>query len=327
MPISGADGPSGTFVVAIFMDSQRSQVSDVVRTGAIVYGSTFIGASILAWFAAGRVLRPIRLLTNTARSITDDNWSERIPVHGDDEIAELTHTFNDMLDRLESAFATQRRFIDDAGHELRTPITIIRGHLELLDDDPVEREETMRLVMDELDRMARIVDDLLLLARAEQPDFLELRPLDVGELTEEVVAKAGALAPRAWRVGETAHIVMMGDRQRLTQALMNLARNAAEHTDHGTSIVVGSRAAGNTVRLWVQDAGTGIPLSEQAAIFDRFARGRASSQRQGSAGLGLAIVKAIIDAHGGRVELESAAGQGSTFTLVLPIGGPAKGDA
>jgi signal transduction histidine kinase len=275
-------------------------------------------ASLAAWIAAGRVLRPVRLLTAAAREIDDRTWSERIPVEGDDEVAELARTFNDMLDRLEEAFSTQRRFIDDAGHELRTPITIIRGHLELLGDDAAERRETTALVMDELDRMARIVDDLLVLAKAEQPDFIDRHPLDVAELTEELAAKASALGDRGWRLESLARVVVDADRQRLTQAVMNLARNAAEHTPAGTPVHLGSRADPGEVRLWVRDEGPGIAEADQAWIFERFARGGAGRRRTEGAGLGLAIVRAIAEAHGGRVELESAPGNGSTFAIVLP---------
>jgi two-component system, OmpR family, sensor kinase len=123
--------------------------------------------SLLAWRLAGRVADPVTALTRTARAISETDLSRRIPVRGRDEVAQLAATFNEMLERLERAFGSQRRFLDDAGHELRTPLTIVRGHLELLEDDPVERRETVALVMDELDRMGRIVNDLLLLAKRE----------------------------------------------------------------------------------------------------------------------------------------------------------------
>jgi signal transduction histidine kinase len=327
VPIRVNDEIAGTFVVTIFLDEQRGEVNDVVRGGAIVFGLMLVGASVVAWFVAGRILRPVSLLTETARSITDSSWSDRIPVTGDDEIAELTQTFNDMLDRLEHAFATQRRFIDDAGHELRTPITIIRGHLELMSDDAEERRETIYLVTDELDRMARLVDDLLLLARSEQRDFLDLRAIDVAELTRELGSKASAMAERRWNVDQVAEVVMVADRQRLTQALMNLVRNAVEHTKEGEEILIGSRNVGDDVLLWVTDNGEGISPAEHERIFQRFARGRAGRRTSDGAGLGLAIVDAIAKAHGGRVALESQPGMGSTFTLVLPIWGPAKEDS
>jgi two-component system OmpR family sensor kinase len=151
-------------------------------------------ASLLAWVVAGRVLAPLRLLGDTARSIGESDLTRRIPVEGDDELVDLARTFNEMLGRLEEAFASQKAFISDAGHELRTPITIIRGHLEVMGDDPDERRETLELVSDELGRMSRLVNDLLLLAKANRPDFLEPQTIDLDDLTRELFAKASALA-------------------------------------------------------------------------------------------------------------------------------------
>lgn len=319
LPVLDEARVAGLFVVAIFLDPRRAEVDDVVTVGGFVYGASFLAASILAWIAAGRVLRPVQALTATARSISEDNWHERIPVSGDDEIVELARTFNDMLDRLEAAFATQRQFIDDAGHELRTPVTVIRGHLELLDVDPDSRSETIALVLDELDRMARMVEDLLLLAKSETPDFLQLDLVNLGGLLDEVVAKASALDTRAVIIEEVRHVVIVADRQRLTQALMNLVRNALEHTPPGTPVTLGCRVVGNTVEIWVRDAGPGIPYAEQTRIFERFARAGAGTRNTSGAGLGLAIVKAITEAHGGRVNVASSLGHGATFTLCLPI--------
>jgi signal transduction histidine kinase len=146
-------------------------VNEAVSVAIVVMIAVLSVTSVFAWIVAGRVLAPLRLLTETAHLISESDLTRRIPVQGIDEISELTITFNEMLDRLQAAFASQRDFINDAGHELRTPITIIRGHLELLGDDPQERRETVELVTDELDRMSRFVDDLLLLAKAEQPNF------------------------------------------------------------------------------------------------------------------------------------------------------------
>lgn len=188
----------GVFVVANFLAQERAEVDLAVRVSGLAALAALLAAVGLAWVLAGRLLAPLRLLTDTARTITETDLTGRIPVRGRDEIAELTRTFNAMLDRLEDAFATQRAFLDDAGHELRTPITIIRGHLEVSGDDPEEREAATAVVMDELDRMARGVDDLLVLARAERPGFLETEPIDLAAFTSELHAKASALAPRTW---------------------------------------------------------------------------------------------------------------------------------
>jgi signal transduction histidine kinase len=173
----------GVFVVAYSNHSALEQVNQAVIVIIQVTIAVLAVASVLAWVVAGRLLDPLSLLIETARSITESDLSQRIPVQGVDQIAELTMTFNEMLDRLQTAFASQRNFINDASHELRTPITIIRGHLELLGDDPQERRETVELVTDELDRMSRFVDDLLLLAKTEQPNFLNLQTVDISSLT------------------------------------------------------------------------------------------------------------------------------------------------
>ena len=151
---------------------------------ARIYGGVSLGALLLValvgWLVAGRLLRPLRTLRETTQRITETDLTERIPVSGNDDLSELTRTYNEMLDRLEDAIDTQRRFLDDAGHELRTPFTIVRGHLELLDPgDPADVAETRALLLDEVDRMARMVDDLILLAKARRPDFLQLRPIDL----------------------------------------------------------------------------------------------------------------------------------------------------
>jgi signal transduction histidine kinase len=231
-----------------------------------------------------------------------------------------------MLDRLERAFASQRRFVDDAGHELKTPLTIVRGHLELLEDDPEERRETLALVTDELDRMGRIVQDLLLLAKHEQPDFLDLATVEVGGLTDELQAKVTALAAREWVLEGRGRGVIVADRQRLTQAMLQLAQNAARYSDGAEPIGLGSAVADGEARFWIRDRGPGIPLAEQQNIFERFSRG-SDQRRSEGAGLGLAIVRAIAEAHRGRVELESGPGAGSAFTIVIPLDQPDRREA
>ena len=151
-------------------------MSDAVQIAVGVSIVVMLLASLFIWLAAGRAIAPLEALTRTAKTISETDLSGRIPVRGSDEIAELGRTFNGMLDRLETAFAGQKDFLTDVSHELRTPITVIRGHLETLGDSPAEREEAIAVIQDELDRMNRYVDDLLLLAKAPRPDFLRLGP-------------------------------------------------------------------------------------------------------------------------------------------------------
>lgn len=319
VPIGLGEEESGVFVVSVIMEDRLAAVANTIRIGALVYGSIFLLASALAWVVAGRILRPLTDLTDTALSITDTDISQRIEVEGDDEIAELSRTFNSMLDRLEEAFSAQRRFVDDAGHELRTPITIIRGNLEVMGDDPQEREDTIALVTDELDRMSRIVDDLLDLAKAEQPDFIQLAPMDLGEFTNDLAAKASALDQRDWIVESVDHVVVEADRHRLNQAMMNLIRNAAEHSPAGAEVRIGSKLDWRgRVHLWVRDGGEPIPDADKEKIFERFARVTTERRKTDGAGLGLAIVAAIAHAHRGEVSVEAHYGGGNVFSIVFP---------
>ncbi|CAN5890781.1 ATP-binding protein [soil metagenome] len=316
--------PLGVFVVAIFSDLLRAETNDVVRVVSVIFGVLLVFVSFLAWGAAGRVVAPVTAVTATARRINDTDLTRRIPLGGAAETTEMAATFNAMLDRLEEALAAQRRFVDDAGHELRTPITIIRGHLELMGDDPEERRETIALVTDELDRMHRMVEDLLILAKAERPDFLALRVVDVARLTEEVFAKAQAIAPRDWRLAAAAPGRAVVDRQRITQALVQLAQNAVQHTSAGGRIAIGSFVRDHEAGFWVSDDGEGVPDGEAQRIFGRFHRGEAGRRRGEGAGLGLSIAQAIAMAHGGRIELHSLPGMGATFTVVVPVDPPSE---
>jgi two-component system, OmpR family, sensor kinase len=171
MPLQDDGETRGVFVVAIFRDPEEDKFQPAIVAVGVVGLVILLVGSLLAWRLAEGILRPVRMVTGTTREISETDLHRRIPVEGTDEIAQLTSTFNEMLDRLQTAFDTQRRFVDDAGHELRTPITIVRGHLELLEDDAEERRKTLDVVLDELDRMGRIVNDLLCWPSPRSPDF------------------------------------------------------------------------------------------------------------------------------------------------------------
>jgi signal transduction histidine kinase len=313
----------GAFVVVHKTAGERQEALDGVIIFAQVAVGVVITASVIAWFATARILAPVRQLATTARSIGESDLTQRLPIiDGSGEMSELAATFNAMMGRLQDAFTSQRSFINDAGHELRTPITIIQGHLELMGDDPQERQETMSLVMDELDRMSRIVNDLILLAKAERPDFLQLEVIDVPAFVQEIFVKVQTLDNRNWQLKCLSQGRMIGDRQRLTGAMLNLAQNAIHYTQPTDLIEVGASISKREVQLWVRDTGEGIASPDQERIFERFARAANSQRRSDGAGLGLAIVRAITEAHGGQVELVSQVGVGSTFTLVLPLEPP-----
>jgi signal transduction histidine kinase len=331
----------GVVVAAYFVDQERAVADKASRLMAGAGAGAALLAALAAWAVAGRILRPVREVAATARAITETDLSARIPTLPPkgprDEIGQVVEAVNAMLDRVEAGIRAQRRFVDDASHELRTPITIIRGHLDVVDlNDGADVRSTLALVDDELSRMNRIVSDLLVLAKADQPEFVRLELTDVRSLLIETLAKAEGLANREWSLSQPAMVTMgaavprseaMLDAQRVAQALLVLADNAARHTDMGDSITFGatalSTASGEFLRLWVSDSGVGVPVADRSRIFERFARGSASRRSEG-AGLGLAIASAIAAAHGGKVEITDGIGArlpsrpGATFTLVIP---------
>ncbi len=320
VPVTNDGTLGGVLVIGVFRDTVAAEVEQTVRVTALVALVALVVGVALAIGLARRILRPLAEMTAAARELGDDDLSRRLAIEGHDEVAHLATTFNAMLDRLETAFAAQRTFVDDASHELRTPLTIVRGHIELLDadPDPVARAATVELVLDELDRMDRIVGDLLTLARAERPDFVSPAPFEVDELTTATLRKAtGLSSDHHWRLDDVAVGTAVGDEQRLAQAMLALAHNAARHTPAGTTVHVGSAIHGTDLRLWVADDGPGIPPEERGRVFDRFARGTAR-QRAAGAGLGLAIVRAIAEGHGGTVQLSTPASGGVRFDLHLP---------
>jgi signal transduction histidine kinase len=321
VPVRSGDRVLGVLVATELLSGQQHALQGTIVTVSLVMVLVLAGACLLAWGAAGRALAPVRDLAQAARSVSaGDDLGARVPVSGHDEVSDLGSSFNGMLDRLQVAFDSQRRFLDGAAHELRTPITIVRGHVELLDDDPDEQAATIALVLDEMDRMDRLVEELRVLARSDRPDFLSPEPVAVADLVDEVGRKAEAMAARAWAVRADTTAVVRGDRQRLTQALLNLVDNAIRVTDDGDLIEIGAERRDHVVVLWVRDDGPGIAEADLATLFDR--DGRTVRRRTGGTGLGLPIVAAIARAHGGRPAVVSEPGAGSRFELLLPEAGP-----
>jgi len=308
----------GTYVVAYALKPGQDALLDAGRIYALVATASLALVGVAGWLVAGRLLRPVRVLRDTAEEISHTDLSLRIPVTGNDDLSELTQTVNAMLDRLQAAFDTQQQFLDDAGHELRTPLTVVRGHLEVLEAaNPAEVEDTRALVLDELDRMARLVGDLMVLAKARRPDFIRADTVDLDHLVEEVLGKASALGQRRWTIDALSGRAIHADGQRLTQALLQLAQNAVAHTCQDDEIAIGSAVGSGLVQLWVRDTGLGVAPQDATRIFERF--GRATTERgDDGSGLGLAIVSAIAAAHGGRAFVTSEPGQGATFQIALP---------
>jgi two-component system OmpR family sensor kinase len=308
---------SGIYLVAVNVESELAELHSAFSIFAVVAGASLVVIGLVGWFVAGRLLSPIRSLRRAASRITANELHERIPVVGNDDVSELTATINDMLERLDLALTGQRQLLDDVRHELKTPITILRGHLELLDSaDSVEVDATRALAIDELDRMAGLVDDIE--ALAESHSSVPVRVLvDVADLTEEVFAKATGYSGREWKLTEVTQTIFSVDPARITQAWLQLIDNAVKYSPDGSRIEIGSHSTDESVQLWVSDNGPGIPDGAEERIFERFGRADTGRGIRGS-GLGLPIVNNIALSHGGRVTLESTAA-GSRFAIIIPV--------
>ncbi|WP_084033876.1 HAMP domain-containing sensor histidine kinase [Arthrobacter sp. 35/47] len=316
--ILASDAQPTYFVLGFDADAEHQQVNRTFGTYALISMATLLLIGVVGFLLVGKLLDPIRRVRTTAQRITETDLSQRIEVTGNDDLSDLTRTVNAMLDRLEGSFVSQRRLLDDVGHELRTPITIIQGHLELQDSgDPQDVQAVRDIALDELDRMRLLVDDLVTLAGIAGPDFVRPEPVNLGRLTDDVMDKVRTLGARRWIIDGRAEAIAVLDARRITQAWLQLAANSVKFTEEGTTIAIGSRKDDEGVHLWVRDEGVGIAREDQLRIFERFERG-ASSKRTEGAGLGLTIVSAITEAHGGEVELQSAPGRGATFTMVIP---------
>lgn len=292
-------------------------------------------AFLLGWVFAGTALDPIHRITRTARSIgLEHDFSRRVAYDGrGDEVGQLAVTFNDMLAELESAFRqlegsldSQKRFVADASHELRTPLTTVRGNIELLRRNrpavpPGERAEILADTVEEVDRLIRLVNQLLVLARAGAGQALATEDVAVAPLVEEVCRQVRGLAPEcAVSCPPAPDVTVHTHRDALKQVLLILLDNAARHTPAGSAVDVRSESAAGRLSISVSDDGPGIPAVDLPHIFERFYRGDAARTGEG-AGLGLAIAKELIELQGGALTVASEPGQGSTFTVSLPLAG------
>jgi signal transduction histidine kinase len=288
---------------------------------------TIIVVVIVSWLVLGRAMRPLRTLTATADEIgRTGDLGRRLPAaQGRDEVAVLTRSFNEMLDRLEAArrqladtLAAQRRFVADASHELRTPLTTIRNNAEFVrenpDADASDRAEAVADIAAESERMSRLVDGLLWLARVDAGQPIETRPVDLGAIAADVVRKARR-ADRAVRFEDAGPAIVLGDADALARLAWTLVDNALRHGDGEVVVTVGRE--GDTARLSVSDHGRGIPAGEEERIFDRFYRADPARSGDGT-GLGLAIARSIAEAHGGTIRAADLEGGGAVFAVTLP---------
>ena len=346
--------------VGISLESLHRARRSFLWTLAAVVPLALILAASGGYLLARRALRPVDRMTTAARRIEAEHLTERLAgADADDELGRLARTLNEMLARLEAAFAEVRRFSADASHELRTPLTVLRGEIEVALRHSRSSEEYRQLLerlLESVESMARMVDDLLLLSRADAGALrLAREPVELDRLVEEAAKEGEVLArPRQVRVRIQAlePLVLTGDGPRLTQLLRNLVDNAVKYTPAGGEVSLALRAGpgagdrgsgkseepqappgalsladprpptpGPYAEIAVRDTGIGIPAEALPHIFDRFYRADpARSRDSGGAGLGLCIAKTIAEAHGGRIDVESRPGEGSTFTVRLPLG-------
>jgi len=316
------DDSQGLFVVASDIGAQRRDLWQSVAVFAGLSVLTLLVAGWAGYVATGRLLRPLEDLRRATEQVTVTDLEHRVTATGGDDISALAQNFNRMLERIQEGFAEQRRFMSDVGHELRTPLTIVRGTLETTDvQDPADVTEAHEIAVEELDRMGRVVGDLSELAASSRPDYVRPRPADLATLTRSAFARIEHIAEREWILARSVDVVAEVDEQRLTQAIVQLAANAARYSEEGSRIWFGVDQVlgpdGPEIHVSVRDEGVGIAEEDQRRVFERFTR--AEGARGSGSGLGLPIVLAIAEGHGGTVRLLSSPGRGSTFTLVLPL--------
>jgi two-component system, OmpR family, sensor kinase len=322
-PIVLSGEPVGSFQIVAPLQPVRDEALGAAGLVAAAAGvSLLLGAALLTT-TLWRSLSPLRTLATTARSTELRRLDARVEApETDDEVGVLAHEFNSMLERLERASDGQTAFMASISHELRTPITIARGHLEMLrtvdGDDPAARQEVLLVVEDELHRMGRLVEDLMAIARAEMDDFARPRDLELVAFFEDLELKISALGVRRIRLEPPPPVVLTADPDRLAQAVLNLVNNAHRHTPEGTPVRVRAVEHPGEVVIEVSDEGPGIPPAIRAEVFEPFVTAGGAE----STGLGLAVVRAVVEAHGGHVTLDTGP-DGTSFGLHLPVTTPA----
>lgn len=328
-PLADRRRVTGVMQIGISLAPAEVTLSRLARALVLGCAAALLAAAVGGYWLAGAALRPIDAMVRAASTITHTDLARRLPEpRYRDELARLAQTFNAMIARLEEAFARLDRFAADASHELRTPLTILRGEVDLAlrhPRTPEEYREVLASNRDEIDRMTAIVDQLLLLARAEKGELvLEREPVRLDRLVEETVRQWRDLAAQsglALALEPPAPATVVGDELRLRELLLNLLENARKYTPAGGRISVRLEVdASRTVRFSVADTGVGIPPEALPRLFDPFFRADAARARDaGGAGLGLALVKRVVELHGGQVTVASEVGKGSRFTVSLPL--------
>jgi heavy metal sensor kinase len=324
--------------------SSLEDVEDALNTLLIILVVTvplaLLVASLGGQFLANQVLKPVGHVTRTARLITSQNLNQSIQVpRGKDELTSLVETFNEMIFRLGKSFDQIKQFTSDASHELKTPLTVLKGEMEVAlrkERSPQDYEQVLRSNLEEINRMSRIVEDLLFLSKTDTGEIrLQKEEINLTEIVRDVVAQLSLLAEmKGLRLITTNHheeIHVLADGLCMRQLLLNLIYNGIKYTEPGGSIQVALENTppatsaspgeqGSSVKIIVSDSGIGISKEDQEKIFDRFYRAdKARSRDQGGSGLGLSICKWIVQAHRGHISVDSDLGKGSVFTVTLPL--------
>ncbi len=306
------------------VDATRGNLISIVLIGAVV--STLL-AALGSWLLLGRTLSPLQKITDTVDQINRaDDLSRRIPhkTGNHDEVGELIESINQTLERLESLFTSQQRFLADVSHELRTPLTVIKGNVDLMRRMREADEESLNSIDQEAGRLTRLVGGLLMLAQAESGKLaLNFQPVELDLLLTEVFTETRVLAGNKVKVhlNEIDQALVNGDRDRLKQVLLNLIANAIQYTPQGGEVFLSLKRIGEQARVIVRDTGPGIPAEDLPHIFDRFYRAEKSRTRSKTSGfgLGLSITQWIVEHHGGRIEVESKEGKGTTFVIWMSV--------
>jgi two-component system, OmpR family, sensor kinase len=328
IPLKVREADVGNLQVGVTQTDLRLTQRMLLLVFGISAVFSLIVAAIVGWLVTGQALQPLELMAQITNRITStDDLSRRIPVSTgrDDEIGALVLTFNQTLVRLERLFNAQRRFLADVSHELRTPLTVIKGNVGLMRIMHAFDEESLDSIESEVDRLTRLVGDLLLMAQAESGRLpLLLQPVEMDDLLFEIFEQMKVLSKGAHeiRIGNIEPALVTGDRDRLKQVLLNLGSNAIKFSPEGGLILLSLYIRGDWVQILVSDEGPGIPKSEINQLFERFYRGdksRSRSEKDVGFGLGLPIAYWILRNHGGRIDVETVPGKGTTFSVWLPL--------
>ncbi len=330
VPIVESGHAVGTFLttgsLADLQSTRAHMFGLAIAEGIILLLAAFVSVYLLL----SRLLGSVRRLTRTAADIgLRGELGVRLgDEHGGDEVGAMAATFNAMIDKIDSAVSLQRRMMSDVSHQLRSPITVVRGHLDVMSrgplDNPAQTRETVVTVIEELDRMNRLVERLLLLGRSLESDFTDIHPIDVRALLLDLSSACEMLAPRRWAVGPIPDVIVYGDLDKLRSAILNLVENAVHATHADDSIRLSARLAGATkiptLEILVDDSGPGIAVAKRASVLQRFTS--SSSFTSGGTGLGLAIVGAVARSHGGSVSIDDSPLGGCRVTIAIPLPPP-----